>query len=127
MLILVPIGALLVSNDAPRGFAPGDHASTFGGNPVASAAACAVLDTVDDALLAHVRELSALLAEGLAGFGEVRGKHCLLVDDEIEWHVLREQLGELAIDVIAGVHHSSRQLQAEAAVDARRRERGVFD
>ena len=51
----LPIGALLVADDAPTGFEPGDHASTFGGNPVACAAACAVLDTIDDALLARVR------------------------------------------------------------------------
>ena len=51
----LPIGCLLVSDDAPRGFAPGDHASTFGGNPVACAAACAVLDAVDDGLLAALR------------------------------------------------------------------------
>jgi predicted acetylornithine/succinylornithine family transaminase len=74
----LPIGALLVADDAPTGFEPGDHASTFGGNPVACAAACAVLDTVDDALLAHVRELAGLLAEGLARFGEVRGLGLLL-------------------------------------------------
>jgi acetylornithine/N-succinyldiaminopimelate aminotransferase len=74
----LPIGAFLVSDDAPTGFEPGDHASTFGGNPVACAAACAVLDTIDDALLAHVRELSTLLVEGLARFGEVRGLGLLL-------------------------------------------------
>ena len=32
----LPIGALLVADDAPTGFVPGDHASTFGGNPVAA-------------------------------------------------------------------------------------------
>jgi acetylornithine/N-succinyldiaminopimelate aminotransferase len=74
----LPIGALLVADEAPTGFEPGDHASTFGGNPVACAAACAVLDTVNDALLAHVRELSSLLAEGLSAFGEVRGLGLLL-------------------------------------------------
>jgi len=74
----LPIGALLVSDDAPTGFEPGDHASTFGGNPVSCAAACAVLDTVDDDLLAHVRELSDVLAAGLAPFGEVRGLGLLL-------------------------------------------------
>ena len=62
----LPIGAFLVSNDAPTGFGPGDHASTFGGNLVA------------DELLAHVRDLSDLLREGLAGFGEVRGLGLLL-------------------------------------------------
>jgi len=71
----LPIGALLVSDDAPTGFEPGDHASTFGGNPVASAAACAVIDTVDDALLAHVRELEERFRTGLEG---VRGLGLLL-------------------------------------------------
>jgi predicted acetylornithine/succinylornithine family transaminase len=74
----LPIGALLVSDKAPTGFEPGDHASTFGGNPVACAAACAVLDTIDDTLLAHVRELSAQLTTALAQFGEVRGLGLLL-------------------------------------------------
>jgi predicted acetylornithine/succinylornithine family transaminase len=74
----LPIGALLVADEAPTGFEPGDHASTFGGNPVACAAACAVVEAVDEALLAHVRELSALLAAGLATQGEVRGLGLLL-------------------------------------------------
>jgi acetylornithine/N-succinyldiaminopimelate aminotransferase len=74
----LPIGALLVSDDAPTGFEPGDHASTFGGNPVACAAACAVLETLDDDLLANVRERSAQLSAGLAPFGSVRGLGLLL-------------------------------------------------
>jgi predicted acetylornithine/succinylornithine family transaminase len=74
----LPIGALLVSDAAPTGFEPGDHASTFGGNPVACAAACAVVDAVDDSLLAHVRAMSDQLTAGLAQFGEVRGLGLLL-------------------------------------------------
>jgi acetylornithine/N-succinyldiaminopimelate aminotransferase len=73
----LPIGALLVADDAPTGFEPGDHASTFGGNPVACAAACAVLDTIDDALLAHVRALSERFAQALP----VRGLGLLLAFD----------------------------------------------
>ena len=73
----LPIGALLVSDDAPTGFEPGDHASTFGGNPVASAAACAVLDTIDDELLAHVKELSELFVSAF----EARGLGLLLAFD----------------------------------------------
>jgi predicted acetylornithine/succinylornithine family transaminase len=61
----LPIGALLVADDAARGFEPGSHASTFGGNPVACAAACAVVDAVDDELLASVRAAGAHLAAGL--------------------------------------------------------------
>jgi acetylornithine/N-succinyldiaminopimelate aminotransferase len=74
----LPIGALLVADDAPTGFEPGDHASTFGGNPVACAAASAVVDTIDDDLLAHVHDVSAYLRSGLAEFGEVRGLGLLL-------------------------------------------------
>jgi acetylornithine/N-succinyldiaminopimelate aminotransferase len=73
----LPIGALLVADDAPTGFEPGDHASTFGGNPVACAAACAVLETIDDALLAHVRALSDLFAQALP----LRGLGLLLALD----------------------------------------------
>ena len=71
----LPIGALLVGADAPTAFEPGDHASTFGGNPVACAAACAVVDTVDDELLAHVRALSERFAQALPN---VRGLGLLL-------------------------------------------------
>jgi acetylornithine/N-succinyldiaminopimelate aminotransferase len=70
----LPIGALLVADEAPSGFVPGDHASTFGGNPVACAAACAVVDAIDDELLAHVREVGAQFK---AAF-ETRGEGLLL-------------------------------------------------
>ena len=71
----LPIGALLAADDAPTGLEPGDHASTFGGNPVVCAAACAVVETVDDALLAErPRRASAQLAEALP----VRGAGLLL-------------------------------------------------
>ena len=71
----LPIGALLVADEAPSGFVPGDHASTFGGNPVCCAAACAVVDAVDDELLAHVRETGARFE---AAFDGVRGEGLLL-------------------------------------------------
>jgi len=70
----LPIGALLAADDVPIGFEPGDHASTFGGNPVVCAAACAVVETVDEELLENVRERSAQLAAALA----VRGAGLLL-------------------------------------------------
>src|SRR5262245_41144459 len=71
----LPIGALLVSHDGPTAFEPGDHASTFGGNPVPCAAACAVVDTIDDDLLARVRDLSDRFAGALPN---VRGLGLLL-------------------------------------------------
>ena len=51
-----------MADGAPTGFVPGDHASTFGGNPVSCAAACAVIEEIDDELLAHVREVGELRA-----------------------------------------------------------------
>ena len=77
----LPIGALLVAEEAGGAFSPGDHGSTFGGNPVSCAAACALADAVDDELLDDVREHGAALAAGLAalpGVAEVRGRGLLL-------------------------------------------------
>jgi acetylornithine/N-succinyldiaminopimelate aminotransferase len=77
----LPIGALLVADEAAGAFVPGDHGSTFGGNPVSCAAACAVVDAIDEELLTNVREQGAVLADSLAclpGVMEVRGRGLLL-------------------------------------------------
>jgi predicted acetylornithine/succinylornithine family transaminase len=82
----LPIGCLLVADDAAGAFAPGDHGSTFGGNPVVCAAALAVVATVDDALLEQVRANGALLLNGLSalpGVVEARGAG-LLVGAELD-------------------------------------------
>ncbi|MHA3702490.1 acetylornithine transaminase [Jatrophihabitans sp. YIM 134969] len=63
----MPIGACLAFGDVATTFAPGDHGSTFGGNPVSCAAALAVLDTIaDQHLLDHVKRVGEHLADGLA-------------------------------------------------------------
>ncbi|MGH2998764.1 MAG: aminotransferase class III-fold pyridoxal phosphate-dependent enzyme, partial [Gaiellaceae bacterium] len=67
----LPIGCLLVSDDAPRAFVPGDHGSTFGGNPVSCAAAVAVCSTIDSELLASVRTNGARLLAGLSSLPAV--------------------------------------------------------
>ena len=82
----LPIGALLVADGKAGAFEPGDHGSTFGGNPVASAAAVAVCDTIDDELLAAVRLTGTQLADGLRrlpGVTEVRGRG-LLIGAEVD-------------------------------------------
>jgi acetylornithine/succinyldiaminopimelate/putrescine aminotransferase len=82
----LPIGCLLVADEAAGAFAPGDHGSTFGGNPVACAAALAVVATVDEALLERVRENGARLLDGLRalpGVVEARGAG-LLVGAELD-------------------------------------------
>ncbi|RMH52883.1 MAG: acetylornithine transaminase [Zetaproteobacteria bacterium] len=84
----VPIGAMLAGEEVARAFTPGSHGSTFGGNPLACAAACCVLDQIDRlGLLAHCRTMGARLRQGLeriaatapAGMPmEVRGRGLLL-------------------------------------------------
>jgi acetylornithine/N-succinyldiaminopimelate aminotransferase len=70
----LPIGACITAPVAADVLEPGDHGSTFAGSPVATAAALAVLDVVDDpALLRRVRELGALLREGLEALDGVAG------------------------------------------------------
>jgi acetylornithine/N-succinyldiaminopimelate aminotransferase len=68
----LPMGALLAGERAAKGFVPGDHGSTFGGNPVAAAAAAAVVEAIDEDLLAEVRERGAQLAAGLQALPAVR-------------------------------------------------------
>jgi acetylornithine/N-succinyldiaminopimelate aminotransferase len=77
----LPIGCLLVADDSAGAFQPGDHGSTFGGNPVVCAAAVAVCDAIDDELLQQVRTNGARLQAGLAslpGVVEVRGAGLLV-------------------------------------------------
>ena len=67
----LPVGAVLAAGDAAGLLRPGDHGSTFGGNPVSAAAALAVLRTVEEeGLLAHVRDVGARLADGLAALDD---------------------------------------------------------
>lgn len=63
----MPIGALIAMGAAADLFEPGNHGTTFGGNPVATAAALAVLRVIEeDGLLAHVSEVGERLRAGVA-------------------------------------------------------------
>jgi acetylornithine/N-succinyldiaminopimelate aminotransferase len=77
-----PIGACLATGDAADLLQPGNHGTTFGGNPVASAAALAVLDTIEkDGLLEHATEVGQRLRDGLVAderVTEVRGSGLLI-------------------------------------------------
>jgi len=71
----LPIGACL-ANPRADVFEPGDHGSTFGGNPLACAAAATVLDVIErDGLVGHAAEMGELLHSSLQDLGakQVRG------------------------------------------------------
>lgn len=83
----IPIGATLADEETATGFTPGDHGSTFGGNPLACSAALAVLDEYEagelvekaretgDFLLAQLNELQARtsLVADIRGLGLMAG------------------------------------------------------
>ena len=82
----VPIGAMLCTDEVATGFKPGDHGTTFGGNPLACTAGNTVLDVLDeDRILDNVNEVSSMLFEKLtklsgkySAIKSVRGKGLLI-------------------------------------------------
>jgi acetylornithine aminotransferase len=104
----VPIGACLA---APRAdvFEPGDHGSTFGGNPLACSAALAVLRVIEEeGLVGHAAEMGELLASSLSeveGVSRVRGRGLMLaavferpVARDLQAHCLAEGVIVNAVD-----------------------------
>ncbi len=63
----LPIGAVLLGERVETVLRPGDHGSTYGGNPVCSAGALSVINRLDDAFLASVKEKSELIVSTLTG------------------------------------------------------------
>ena len=77
----LPMGAVLARGAAAQYLQPGQHGTTFGGNPVVLAAARTVLNTLDEKFLQHVREIGAYLRgqlQQISGVSEVRGTGLML-------------------------------------------------
>ncbi|WP_222196152.1 acetylornithine transaminase [Modestobacter italicus] len=80
----LPLGATLAFGPAAELLTAGSHGSTFGGNPIAAAAALAVLDTIrDEGLLERAKEIEHRVTAGIEalghpGIGGVRGQGALL-------------------------------------------------
>ena len=108
----VPIGAMLCTDEVAKGFKPGDHGTTFGGNPLACAAGIAVMEYFGEAnLLDNVNLVSAVLFEKLnklkakySCVTNVRGQGLLIgieFDESIIASGLREELFRAGVLVSA--------------------------
>lgn len=76
----LPLGAFTATEEIANSFEAGDHLSTFGGNPVACAAALATIDELQSGIVGNAREQGAWLSDQLAsleatfdGIGDTRG------------------------------------------------------
>lgn len=75
----VPIGAFMATDKVANAFHAGDHGSTFGGNPLACAAACVVLDAlIDGNLMENAKEIGAYLQ---SKFEEYKSKYPNLIKE----------------------------------------------
>ena len=75
----VPIGAFMATDKVASAFHAGDHGSTFGGNPLACAAACVVLDAlIDGNLIENAKEIGAYLQ---SKFEEYKAKYPNLIKE----------------------------------------------
>ncbi len=96
----IPIGACIALGPAADLLQPGNHGTTFGGNPVATAAALAVIETIEkDGLLGNAQRVGDLLRSGLAGprVTAVRGRG-LLVGLDLD--------AEVAAQVVEAAQHA---------------------
>ncbi len=73
-----PIGATLATEEVSKGFVPGDHGSTFGGNPLACAVANTTLEIIEeDKILSNVKNMGEYLQNKLL---ELKEKYDFIVD-----------------------------------------------
>jgi acetylornithine/N-succinyldiaminopimelate aminotransferase len=110
----VPICCMVATEELSKGFAPGSHASTFGGNPLACAAATTVMETIEkEKLLARVLEAGGRLHKGLEALvskypdkaKEVRGRGLLLglaVEGDASPYVARAREQGVLLSVAGG-------------------------
>ena len=97
-----PVSAVLANRDLMLLFRPGDHGSTFGGNPLGSAVAMAALDViVDEHLASRARYAGAKIVQGIRAMGspsivEVRGRGLLI---GIELNVPARRISETLLEL----------------------------
>lgn len=95
----VPIGAMMARGEAANTFGPGDHASTYGGNPLACAAGLAVAKYIcDNDILTNVNERGEQLTKGLEAMAK---KYPTILGDVRGWGLLKG-VECIAEDITAG-------------------------
>lgn len=69
----LPLGAIIFGDKTENVFSPGDHATTFGGNPVATAGAAYILETMNEAFLSEVTAKGEYMREKILKMPHVEG------------------------------------------------------
>ena len=98
----LPFGGVMANEKCRDVFTPGTHGTTFGGNPVSAAAACYVLDRIDDALLEQVKEKGAYIRQkveemNLPCLGKTLGLG-LMIGVEVKGEKTNRELAAALID-----------------------------
>ena len=98
----LPFGGIMANEKCSGVFTPGTHATTFGGNPIAAAAAVTVLDTLDEGMLAQVQEKGEYLREQIEALdlpclGKTRGLG-LMIGIEVKGDKTNKELAAKLIE-----------------------------
>ncbi len=103
----MPLGAIIARKDIMRDWAPGAHASTFGGNPVSCAAGIATFDLLKDGLIDNAARMGEYMkgslhamAERHPSMGQVRGKGLMVGVEFVMDRDTREQAADLRNQVV---------------------------
>ena len=98
----LPFGGIMANEKCSGVFTPGTHATTFGGNPIAAAAAITVLDALDEDMLAQVQEKGEYLREQIEALdlpclGKTRGMG-LMIGIEVKGDKTNKELAAKLIE-----------------------------
>ena len=98
----LPFGGVIANEKCRNVFTPGTHGTTFGGNPISAAAACYVLDQIDDSLLEQVKEKGAYIRAAveemnLPCLGQTRGLG-MMIGVEVKGEKTNRELAAALID-----------------------------
>ena len=99
----VPVAATLATEEVWKGWKRGSHASTFGGNPLATRAGAVVLDVIEEeGLLANAADRGAQLQQGLR---HLASSYDVITDVRGEGLMVGAECGEAASDIVALARH----------------------